>query len=150
RVDTRGILPLRRSVTTGRSTIRTEGSCSPTRIEVTMIEETTTSRFDPDHVSHVKEAILMRPAYRLSSTAALCSVFVSGTLFVSSTWANEGAAPSLGTKLDEFALQDFRGKSHTLSDSKEAKLVVVAFLGVECPLSKLYGPRLAELAREYE
>ena len=35
-------------------------------------------------------------------------------------------------------------------DLKDAKLVVVAFLGVECPLSKLYGPRLAELAKQYE
>ncbi len=29
-------------------------------------------------------------------------------------------------------------------------MLVVAFLGVECPLSKLYGPRLAELATEYQ
>ncbi len=37
-----------------------------------------------------------------------------------------------------------------LADLKDSKLVVVAFLGVECPLSKLYGPRLAELAKQYE
>src|SRR5205823_1392333 len=33
---------------------------------------------------------------------------------------------------------------------KDAKLVVLAFLGVECPLSRLYAPRLAELAAQYE
>src|ERR671918_411273 len=27
---------------------------------------------------------------------------------------------------------------------------VVVFLGTECPLAKRYGPRLAELARDYE
>src|SRR5262249_37084758 len=47
-------------------------------------------------------------------------------------------------------LQDFRGKAHSLADAKDAKLVVVAFLGVECPLSKLYAPRLTELSQKYE
>ena len=32
--------------------------------------------------------------------------------------------------------------------SLEFKRVVVAFLGTECPLAKLYAPRLAELAKE--
>ena len=27
---------------------------------------------------------------------------------------------------------------------------MVAFLGTECPLAKLYGPRLAELATEFQ
>ena len=67
-----------------------------------------------------------------------------------STWAKETASPQLGKKIDEFSLSDFRGKSHALSDFKDARLVVVAFLGVECPLSKLYAPRLVELAKEYE
>ena len=62
------------------------------------------------------------------------------------TWAKEDAPSPIGKKVDEFSLQDFRGKAHSLADLKDAKLVVVAFLGVECPLSKLYGPRLAELA----
>jgi peroxiredoxin/mono/diheme cytochrome c family protein len=67
-----------------------------------------------------------------------------------STWAKEAVAPSIGKKIDEFSLADFRGKAHALSDFKDAKLVVVAFLGVECPLSKLYAPRLESLAKEYE
>src|SRR5262249_54624498 len=92
----------------------------------------------------------MRLAYRLSWAAALSVVFVSSSFIPTKSWAKEEGGPSVGTKLDEYTLQDFRGKSHSLSDSKEAKLVVVAFLGVECPLSKLYGPRLAELAREFE
>ena len=62
----------------------------------------------------------------------------------------EDAPSSIGKKVDEFSMQDFRGKPHSLADLKSSKLVVVAFLGVECPLSKLYGPRLAELAKEYE
>jgi peroxiredoxin/mono/diheme cytochrome c family protein len=67
-----------------------------------------------------------------------------------SAWATETATPQLGKKVDEFSLQDFRGKAYALSDFKDSKLVVVAFLGVECPLSKLYAPRLVALAKEYE
>ena len=52
----------------------------------------------------------------------------------------------IGKKIENFSLQDFRGKAHSLDDCSQAKLVVVAFLGTECPLGKLYAPRLAELA----
>ena len=57
---------------------------------------------------------------------------------------------SVGKKIDNFALQDYRGKEHALKDLKESKLVVVAFVGTECPLAKLYGPKLGKLAKEYE
>jgi len=56
----------------------------------------------------------------------------------------------VGQKIDDFRLRDFRGKEHALSDFQNSKLVVVAFLGTDCPLAKLYGPRLAELATEFE
>ena len=35
-------------------------------------------------------------------------------------------------------------------DFADSKCLVVAFLGTECPLAKLYGPRLQTLANEYE
>ena len=28
--------------------------------------------------------------------------------------------------------------------------MVLAFIGCECPVAKLYGPRLAQLAKDYE
>ena len=55
----------------------------------------------------------------------------------------------IGRKIDAFSGRDFRGKPTELKDFAQAKLVVVAFLGVECPLAKLYAPRLAELATEF-
>ena len=67
-----------------------------------------------------------------------------------STWAKEDIAPNIGKKVEEFSLLDFRGKSYSLSDFKDSELIVVAFLGVECPLSKLYAPRLISLAKQYE
>ena len=49
-----------------------------------------------------------------------------------------------------FQLQDFRGAIHSLDDVRDRKLVVIAFLGVECPLANQYAPRLAELAGKFE
>ncbi len=52
-------------------------------------------------------------------------------------------------QIDNFQLLDARGGTHQLNDWHGKQLLVVAFLGVECPLSRLYGPRLAELSRAF-
>ena len=52
--------------------------------------------------------------------------------------------------VSDFTLKDFRGKSHSLDDFKTNKLVVCVFLGTECPLAKLYSPRLAQMAKKYK
>jgi peroxiredoxin/mono/diheme cytochrome c family protein len=70
-------------------------------------------------------------------------------ILVAAAFAAESSSP-IGREIDGFALQDYRGKTWHLSDFAERKLVVLAFLGVECPLAKLYGPRLAKLAAEFE
>ncbi|QDT67781.1 Putative peroxiredoxin bcp [Planctomycetes bacterium MalM25] len=54
-----------------------------------------------------------------------------------------------GGVIGEFSLPDAYGEQRSLSDYATAEAVVVVFLGVECPLAKLYGPRLAGLADEY-
>ena len=40
----------------------------------------------------------------------------------------------------EFKLQDFRGAWHQLDEVKDRKLVVLAFLGTECPLVERVRP----------
>jgi peroxiredoxin len=50
----------------------------------------------------------------------------------------------------DFRLQDQRGAWHTLDEARESKIVVLAFVGTECPLAEAYAPRLAELARGFE
>jgi peroxiredoxin len=57
---------------------------------------------------------------------------------------------AIGKKIDEFKLTDYRGAAHQLAGLQDRELVVVAFLGTECPVAKLYGPGLAELAAQYE
>ncbi len=69
-----------------------------------------------------------------------------------------GLAPSLALaaenapvakKIANFTGRDFRGKEVSLADFADSKAVAVVFLGTECPLAKLYGPRLVELQKEF-
>ena len=61
----------------------------------------------------------------------------------------EKATP-IGRKIDDFELQDYRGRLYRLSDFDDHQVVVVAFLGIECPLVKLYTPRLVQLVNEWK
>jgi len=55
---------------------------------------------------------------------------------------------SIGQKIDSFTLSDFYGKEHSLADYKNKQAIVVYFMGVECPLAKLYAPRMERIAKE--
>lgn len=59
------------------------------------------------------------------------------------------AAASGSEKTSDLSLKTFRGQPWSLDDVRDSKLVVVAFLGTECPLAKLYGPRLQQLHSEF-
>ena len=52
-------------------------------------------------------------------------------------------------QIADFRLPDHLGKEHALADFADHDLVVVAFLGTECPLAKLYAGRLQTIADEY-
>src|SRR5262249_46791298 len=56
----------------------------------------------------------------------------------------------IGAPVPDFTLRDHRGAERKLSDWQDRKLIVVAFLGVDCPLVKLYARRLDEVARDYQ
>jgi peroxiredoxin len=47
------------------------------------------------------------------------------------------------------SLRDLRGNRRGLRDYKGHRAVVVVFLGVDCPVSNLYAPRLIELEKKY-
>ncbi|HEX4070638.1 MAG TPA: redoxin domain-containing protein [Planctomycetaceae bacterium] len=79
------------------------------------------------------------------ATAVVACLVVGGTV-----WAGDTVRDSvLGRKAENFSLNDFYGKTYSLADFKDKKLVVLAFVGTECPVAKAYGPRLAELAKKY-
>lgn len=72
-------------------------------------------------------------------------------LVIISTLATAVTAESpLGRKVADFQLHDFRGEEFSLADVSASKLVVLAFLGTECPLAKRYGLRLGQLANQYQ
>ena len=64
-------------------------------------------------------------------------------------WPLLFAASFLPAPIPEFTLRDHRGAERHLSDWRDSKLVVIAFLGVDCPLVKLYTRRLNDLARAH-
>ncbi len=65
-------------------------------------------------------------------------------------WPVSGDGPSpLGKRIGEFALPDPAGRVHKLSEWSDRRLLVVIFLGNDCPLARLYAGRLNELAREF-
>ena len=55
----------------------------------------------------------------------------------------------VGKKIEDFTLRDFRGKERSLSDFDDQSLVAVIFVGTDCPLAKLYAPRLEEMSRQF-
>ena len=50
----------------------------------------------------------------------------------------------------DFELHDYLGASYSLSDFRESPIVVIAFLGTECPLAKVYGAELQGLAEKFK
>jgi peroxiredoxin len=77
---------------------------------------------------------------------------LSLVLFLVPAFAAAGADKAAPTsrRIDDFQLRDYRGAERSLHEFADRKLVVVAFVGCECPISRLYGPRLAKLAKEFE
>ncbi len=77
------------------------------------------------------------------------SSFVACLALLAATAVSAADSP-IGKAVKEFKVRDYRGHETSLADFADSKAVVVAFLGTECPLAKLYGPRLEELANQYK
>jgi peroxiredoxin len=56
--------------------------------------------------------------------------------------------PSPG-KIDDFALADYNGNNHSLSDFKDSKAIVIMFVATECPVSNDYNSRMESLSKKY-
>jgi peroxiredoxin/mono/diheme cytochrome c family protein len=84
---------------------------------------------------------------------ALCSLAICGAcLTLGAAWPARALAaetPAVGSAISDFTLRDYRGRERSLGEFADAKVVVVAFLGVECPLAKLYARRLEQLQQEF-
>ncbi len=90
----------------------------------------------------------MRPI----SNLAIVLAYVGLTLCLGNSQcpgAEPAKAAAIGHAIKDFALKDLQGVPHSLAALEGSRLVVVTFMGVECPLAKLYAPPLSELAQEY-
>lgn len=90
-----------------------------------------------------------------STNLAVCRIVnrvatVCALLVAAATISKVAAAPptAIGRKVENFTLPDVHGKQHSLSDARD-RPVVLAIIGVECPLAKKYAPRLRDLATEF-
>ncbi len=64
--------------------------------------------------------------------------------------ADPSASSLLGRKVPDVALTDFRGANVSLAEFRDKPLVVLAFLGTECPLARLAVPKLNALHKEFD
>ncbi len=76
---------------------------------------------------------------------SLATIVLNATLLA----AADVPASVVGQRAPEFRLTDGSGQEHSLTKLHDKRLVVVIFLGTECPLARLYAPRLSELAAAY-
>ncbi|MBX9790242.1 MAG: redoxin domain-containing protein [Pirellulales bacterium] len=88
--------------------------------------------------------IRRRSALRLALSVAMLSM-----LACLPAGGRSVAAAETARRVDAFTLPDMHGRDRGLDELADEQIVVVAFLGVECPLARLYAPRLQELSEEY-
>src|SRR5690349_21068097 len=96
------------------------------------------------HVVLVRESLPERLLLLRSQTMRTALLFCLLTVAVLAAQAPShltGADPEekpgpdvLGRRIESFTLQDFRCKSHSLDDYVDQPVIVLCFLGTECPL----------------
>jgi len=59
------------------------------------------------------------------------------------------ASTGVGERLADFSFTDLVGKTNKLSDLADRKAVVICVTSTSCPVSKKYGPTLAEIEKKY-
>src|SRR5262245_53272311 len=84
-----------------------------------------------------------------ASIVSIASITSAARAAENATASPEAKSSPIGKKVESFTLSDYRGKIHSLDEFKDSKLLVIAMLGTECPLAKVYAPRLAALAGEF-
>lgn len=78
------------------------------------------------------------------------SYFALALLAAAPLAADEPRPNPVGTQVAAFELPDYLGTAHKLAEWQDSQLLVVAFVGVECPVARQYGERLAQLAAKYQ
>lgn len=95
----------------------------------------------------------MQVQIRIVNTVRVHSFLLCFSLLFAGFPADVGASepPAIGTAVDlsDLALPDSYGNEQKFSSIAGSGVSVIAFIGTECPMAKLYGPRLRDLAQEF-
>lgn len=75
------------------------------------------------------------------------AIAFAGCLAAVTSAATNESSP-VGATVADFSLSSHRGREWSLGDCDDSAVVLV-FLGTECPLAKLYAPRLAQLHEQF-
>lgn len=74
---------------------------------------------------------------------------LAATICGSAAAANPAPPTQLGKSIDNFTLQDYRGKTWSLDELQGKTGTAIVFVGVECPIVGQYAERLQALADKY-
>jgi peroxiredoxin len=112
------------------------------------------NRWPLDEVGQGEITLILEESHhlrRIPMSLLVRSLLLIALLFPAPLLAEETRrpTPTIGAQIEEFGLSDPRGKTWTLADFDDNPIVVVVFMGTECPLMKLYAPRLANMATEF-
>ena len=86
---------------------------------------------------------------RLAALGILIGLAAIATVLV---WRLGSPHPNhrrVGEQLADFTLRDLQGRDVHLADFHEDKILVLVFMGIDCPVGNLYVPRLIKLNAAY-
>jgi len=109
------------------------------------------------HLPNIDRRIaLYCSTFYIRALSCLCCMFYVATIVLSSgvvVLAQDGlktaSTVGLAERLASTKRTDFQGKDWNWSELSGEKGTVVVFLGTQCPLAKLYTPRIEELSTKY-
>ena len=87
-----------------------------------------------------------KQAGKSRSKRLLTAIVACGMVLTAYGQALLAADAAIGKQVENFSLRDFHGKAYSLADDADKRAVVVVMLGADCPMARLYAPRLVELA----
>ncbi len=91
---------------------------------------------------------MLKSKYRMVDSFV---VLISILIFNGFVEGNLNRSPSKDiTKVENFTLKDYNGKSHSLKDFKNSKAIVVMFIATRCPVSNAYNARMESLYNEFK
>jgi len=98
----------------------------------------------------------MSQVYSSMKRASICTLIVGACFLLTSQLvmakekSSEPKRSAPVQHINNFVLLDSSGKTYSLNQYRDKKIVVVIFLGTECPLAKLYTVRLEKMAQSYK